>query len=79
MSETSAPRLYGRLFTRADLVVIGLSLGLAAVAGITHAVPAGTVLPFLASAGAVAVLASLVGRSVEQLGASRLLPRPRPP
>ena len=68
MSDTSAPRLYGRTFTRSDLVVIGLSVGLAAVAGITHAVPAGSVLPFVASAGAVAVLASLVGRSVEQLG-----------
>jgi len=68
MSETASPRLYGRMFTRADLVVIGLSVGLASAAGITHAIPAGTVVPFVASAGAVAVLASLVGRSVEQLG-----------
>jgi Ca2+:H+ antiporter len=68
MSETAAPRLYARMFTRTDLVVIGLSVALAAAAGITHAVPAGPVLPFVASAGAVAVLASLVGRSVEQMG-----------
>ena len=68
MSDTEPPRLYARTFTRSDLVVIGLSVALAAAAGVTHGVPTGPVLPFLASAGAVAVLASLVGRSVEQLG-----------
>jgi Ca2+:H+ antiporter len=68
MSDTEAPRLYARIFTRSDLVVIGLSVALAVAAGVTHAVPAGPVLPFVASAGAVAVLASLVGRSVEQMG-----------
>ena len=68
MSDTESPRLYARTFTRSDLVVIGLSVALAAAAGITHAVPTGPVVPFIASAGAVAVLASLVGRSVEQLG-----------
>ena len=68
MSDSAPPRLYARTFTRSDLVVIGLSVALAAAAGVTHGVPTGPVLPFLASAGAVAVLASLVGRSVEQLG-----------
>ncbi len=68
MSDTESPRLYARTFTRADLVVVGLSVALAAAAGITHGLPTGPVLPFIASAGAVAVLASLVGRSVEQLG-----------
>ena len=68
MSESESPRLTAGMFTRTDLVVIGLSVALAAASGITHAVPAGPVLPFIASAGAVAVLASLVGRSVEQMG-----------
>ena len=68
MSDTPVPRLYARMFTRSDLVVIGLSVALAAAAGITHGVQAGPVVPFIASAGAVAVLASLVGRSVEQMG-----------
>lgn len=68
MSGIESPRLYARMFTRSDLVVVGLSVVLAAAAGVTHAVKAGPVLPFLASAGAVAVLASLVGRSVEQMG-----------
>jgi Ca2+:H+ antiporter len=68
MSETESPQLYGRMLTRSDLVIIGLSVALTVAAGVTHAVPAGPVLPFLFSAGAVAVLASLVGRSVEQMG-----------
>lgn len=68
MSNAGSPKLYARMFTRSDLVVIGLSLGFATLAGITHAVPSGPVIPFIVSAVAVAMLASLVGRSVEQLG-----------
>ena len=67
---TNAPeqRLYAGILTRSDLIVLGLAVALTAAAGITHAIPAGAVIPFLAAAGAVTVLASLVGRSVEQLG-----------
>ncbi|HET7723997.1 MAG TPA: hypothetical protein VFK68_05120 [Propionibacteriaceae bacterium] len=68
MSEDAPRRLYGRMFTRSDLVVLGVSVALVAASGLTHAVPAGAIVPFVASAGAVAVLASLVGRSVEQMG-----------
>ncbi len=65
---TTHPPLIAGLFTRSDLVVLGLALAFTAAAGVTHAIPTGAVLPFLAAAGAVTVLASLVGRSVEQLG-----------
>jgi Ca2+:H+ antiporter len=67
---TNAPehRLYAGIFARSDLVVLGLAIALTAAAGITHAIPSGAVIPFITAAGAVAVLASLVGRSVEQLG-----------
>lgn len=68
MADTTHPPLIAGMFTRSDLVVLGLALGLSVASGVTHAVPSGAVLPFVASAGAVAVLASVVGRSVEQLG-----------
>jgi Ca2+:H+ antiporter len=69
MAETTShPPLIAGVFARSDLIILGLALGLAAAAGLTRAIPSGPVLPFLASAGAVTVLASLVGRSVEQLG-----------
>jgi len=55
-------------FSRSDTVVLGGALVLAIAAGITRFVPSGPVVPFVASALAVALLASVVGRSVEQLG-----------
>ncbi len=55
-------------FTRSDLVVLLGSLAAAIAAGITRYVPSGNILPFVFSALAVALLASVVGRSVEQLG-----------
>jgi Ca2+:H+ antiporter len=55
-------------FSRSDLVVLLGALGLAIAAGITRFVPSGPVIPFIASALAIALLASVVGRSVEQLG-----------
>ena len=58
----------GAWFSRSDLIVLVGSAALAAAAGITRFVPSGPVLPFVASAGAVALLASVVGRSVDQLG-----------
>ena len=56
------------VLVRSDYVVLtggGLAVALAAL---THFVGAGAVLPFVCSAVAVTLLASLVGRSVEQLG-----------
>jgi Ca2+:H+ antiporter len=58
----------GRVLTRGDIVVLaGVTVGVA-LAGITRYVDAGAVIPFVCAAVAVALLASLVGRSVEQLG-----------
>ena len=53
---------------RADQRLLGLSILVTAVAGILRYVGAGNVLPFVAAAAALAVLALLVGRSVEALG-----------
>jgi Ca2+:H+ antiporter len=70
MTATAAsPRgTRGTHLERSDWVVIGLSAGLMAVAGVLHYGGGLGVLAFVTAAGAVAVLASLVGRSVEQLG-----------
>jgi Ca2+:H+ antiporter len=55
-------------FIRSDYVVLGAG-GLAVVAAaVTRFAGGGAVLPFVCSAVAVTLLASLVGRSVEQLG-----------
>jgi len=57
-----------RTLNRSDLVILGGG-GLAIVAaGITRYVHVGTVVAFACSAAAVALLAALVGRSVEQMG-----------
>src|SRR3954447_14986809 len=53
---------------RSDMVILGLAAALCVLAGIAHFGGWPSVLAFIVSAGAVAVLASLVGRSVEQLG-----------
>jgi Ca2+:H+ antiporter len=58
----------GRTFTRSDLVVLGGAAIASTGAGATHFLGAGPVLAFLCCAAAVALLASLVGRSVEQMG-----------
>ncbi len=55
-------------FIRSDYVVLGGGGLAVALAAVTHFVGGGPVLPFLCSAVAVTLLASLVGRSVEQLG-----------
>ncbi|SDO94835.1 Ca2+:H+ antiporter [Pedococcus dokdonensis] len=66
MPTTTAPT--GPTFIRSDYVVLGAG-GLAVLlAGVTRFAGGGEVLPFLASAVAVTLLASLVGRCVEQLG-----------
>ena len=54
--------------SRGDQRLLGLSVLVTAVAGILRYVGAGNVLPFVAAAAALAVLALLVGRSVEALG-----------
>jgi Ca2+:H+ antiporter len=57
-----------RTLNRSDLVILGGG-GLAIVAaGVTRYVHVGTVVAFACSAVAVALLAALVGRSVEQMG-----------
>ena len=57
-----------RTFNRADLIVIGGSALMMTAAGVTRFTNAGAVPAFLCSGLAVALLAALVGRSVEQLG-----------
>lgn len=53
---------------RSDLVILGGGAAATAISGVAHYASWGTVAPFLLSTVAVALLASLVGRSVEQLG-----------
>jgi Ca2+:H+ antiporter len=57
-----------RTFTRSDLIVLAGGTVAVALSAATHFLDAGPVLAFLCSAIAVALLASLVGRSVEQMG-----------
>ncbi len=57
-----------RTFVRSDLIILIGSAAAIALAGLTHSASTGTVLPFVCAAAAVALLASLVGRCVEQLG-----------
>ena len=59
---------HGNRLERSDRVIIGLSLGFMVAAALTHYVGGGALLAFAAAAAAVALLAALVGRSVEQLG-----------
>jgi Ca2+:H+ antiporter len=57
-----------RIFVRSDLVILIGGALFVALTGITHYTQANAVLAFACAAIAVALLASLVGRSVEQLG-----------
>ncbi|HEY6933944.1 MAG TPA: calcium/proton exchanger [Marmoricola sp.] len=56
------------VLVRSDRIVLGLAAVLCVLAGLAHFGGWNDVVAFVVSAGAVAVLASLVGRSVEQLG-----------
>ncbi|MGH8125669.1 MAG: calcium/proton exchanger [Rhodanobacteraceae bacterium] len=56
------------LFVRSDWIIVGGSVSLIVAAGATRYMHAGAVPAFLCSGVAVALLAALVGRSVEQLG-----------
>lgn len=67
-ARSSAPTPHGPLFIRSDFIVIGGSVVAVAAAGLTYYVNLGSVTAFVCAAIAVALLASLVGRSVEQLG-----------
>jgi Ca2+:H+ antiporter len=57
-----------RIFVRSDLVILIGGAAFVALTGIAHYTQANAVLAFGCAAVAVALLASLVGRSVEQLG-----------
>lgn len=57
-----------RVLTRSDVVVLAGSLVAVAAAGVARYTAVPAVLAFLVAGVAVALLASLVGRSVEQLG-----------
>src|SRR3954471_24929509 len=56
------------VLVRSDKVILGLAAVLCVVAGVAHYGGWASVPAFVLSAGAVTVLASLVGRSVDQLG-----------
>src|SRR4051812_12426815 len=56
------------VLVRSDKVILGLAAALSLLAGLAHYGGWASVPAFVVSAGAVAVLASLVGRSVDQLG-----------
>jgi len=64
----SSARAVDRVFVRSDQAIIGLAVVLCIVSGVAHYVGWNDVVAFVVSAAAVAVLASLVGRGVEQLG-----------
>jgi Ca2+:H+ antiporter len=64
----SARPVGGVTFTRSDRVVLGGTAAAVLLAGLTRYVDLGSVTAFGCSALAVAALAALVGRSVEQLG-----------
>jgi Ca2+:H+ antiporter len=56
------------VFSRRDIILLGLAGGTTVVAGVLHYVSSSEVLNFVVAGAALAVLASLVGRSVDALG-----------
>jgi Ca2+:H+ antiporter len=64
----TAPHPAGSVLNRSDVIVLGLAGALVVLAGIAHYGGWTAVAAFIISATAVCLLASLVGRSVEQLG-----------
>ncbi|MFL6159075.1 MAG: calcium/proton exchanger [Marmoricola sp.] len=67
-AATTPPTTSGPLFVRSDLIVIGGGGLLCVLAGLAHYGHWNSVVSFVVSAAAVCILATLVGRSVEQLG-----------
>jgi Ca2+:H+ antiporter len=63
MSQVATP-----MFVRSDQAILGAAALAVAMAGATRYLGGGAVLAFACSAIAIALLASLVGRSVEQMG-----------
>src|SRR5690242_16854490 len=61
-------RVIGRVLSKSDLVVLTIGVLAVAAAGVMHYAGVPAVLAFVVAGAAVALLASLVGRSVEQLG-----------
>jgi Ca2+:H+ antiporter len=57
-----------RVFSRSDLTILGLAALASVLAGAAHYAAAPSVLRFVVSAAAIALLASVVGRCVERLG-----------
>src|SRR5262245_8144544 len=66
--SVSAPPVPMQTFNRSDRIIIGGGAVLCVLAGIAHYGGWGSVLAFVMAAGAICLLASLVGLSVEQLG-----------
>ncbi|HEX5089642.1 MAG TPA: calcium/proton exchanger [Nocardioides sp.] len=66
--SVSAPQAPTEVFTRSDRIVVSAGGALCLLAGVAHYGGWNSVLAFLVSAAAICLLASLVGRSVEQLG-----------
>ncbi|MEX0428855.1 calcium/proton exchanger [Nocardioides sp. DS6] len=64
----SGTTVSGPTLSRSDCLVLGGGVGAVVLAAVAHYVGWGDVAPFLLSGVAVTLLASLVGRSVEQLG-----------
>lgn len=56
------------MFVRSDLIILGGGALFVVLAGLAHYLKWGSIAPFVISGVAVALLASLVGRSVDQLG-----------
>jgi Ca2+:H+ antiporter len=67
MSAT-APSGSSEMFVRSDKIVVGGGAALCVLAGVAHYAGWSDVLAFVIAAAAICLLASLVGRSVEQLG-----------
>lgn len=63
-----ATQAAGRTFSRSDLVIFGVSVAAVVLSGGAHFGGADSGLTFVLAAIGIAALASLVGRSVEQLG-----------
>jgi Ca2+:H+ antiporter len=66
--RTKARGTAARIVVRSDYAILGGASVAVLLAALTRFVDTGQVLPFVCSAVAVTLLASLVGRSVEQLG-----------